>query len=232
MSVSLLLLSLSILSSKGLKGVRLQHGSGHACLTKIFFCCYHCGTRVVFLPPCLQGNRQGLDMGTEYRSIILCEDKEQLDIAVASKEAKQVIASHTATARRVVSKITHPEGKLEPRRFPVVSGPVQVQVLVLGIQPTNTFPFGLVLLRERHNRKLWDSAVFVLAEGCCRCSTDAEVELRSLTCAAVADVTGAAAPTILLFQFPFNPGRRRSTLKRFWVESSVPSRARRKGKTS
>lgn len=29
-------------------------------------------------------------MGTEYRSIILCEDEEQLDLAVASKEAKQV----------------------------------------------------------------------------------------------------------------------------------------------
>lgn len=29
-------------------------------------------------------------MGTEYRSIILCEDEEQLDIALASREAKQV----------------------------------------------------------------------------------------------------------------------------------------------
>ena len=37
-----------------------------------------------------QGNRQGLDMGTEYRSIILCEDEEQLEAARASKEAKQV----------------------------------------------------------------------------------------------------------------------------------------------
>lgn len=31
-----------------------------------------------------------MDMGTEYRSIILCEDEEQVDIALASKEAKQV----------------------------------------------------------------------------------------------------------------------------------------------
>lgn len=38
-----------------------------------------------------QGNRQGLDMGTEYRSIILCEDEKQLDIAIASRDAKQVI---------------------------------------------------------------------------------------------------------------------------------------------
>ncbi|CAM9932951.1 unnamed protein product, partial [Hapterophycus canaliculatus] len=34
-----------------------------------------------------QGNRQGMDMGTEYRSIILCEDEKQLDIALASMEA-------------------------------------------------------------------------------------------------------------------------------------------------
>ncbi len=31
-----------------------------------------------------------MDMGTEYRSIILCEDEKQLDIALASREAKQV----------------------------------------------------------------------------------------------------------------------------------------------
>lgn len=38
----------------------------------------------------MQGNRQGMDMGTEYRSIILCGDEEQLELARASKEAKQV----------------------------------------------------------------------------------------------------------------------------------------------
>lgn len=37
-----------------------------------------------------------MDMGTEYRSIILCEDEEQVDIALASKEAKQVIDRHTS----------------------------------------------------------------------------------------------------------------------------------------
>lgn len=37
-----------------------------------------------------QGNRQGMDMGTEYRSIVLCEDEEQLQVARASKEAQQV----------------------------------------------------------------------------------------------------------------------------------------------
>lgn len=31
-----------------------------------------------------------MDIGTEYRSIILCEDEEQLDMAIASREAKQV----------------------------------------------------------------------------------------------------------------------------------------------
>lgn len=40
--------------------------------------------------PSLKGNRQGLDVGSEYRSIILCEDEEQLRLAQASKEAQQV----------------------------------------------------------------------------------------------------------------------------------------------
>eukprot|EP00903_Cladosiphon_okamuranus_P005631 g5598.t1 len=53
-----------------------------------------------------QGNRQGLDMGTEYRSIILCEDKEQLDIAVASKEAKQAKINAEAVLGRVVGAVT------------------------------------------------------------------------------------------------------------------------------
>ena len=51
-------------------------------------CCV--GLFVFFVWLFFQGNRQGMDMGTEYRSIVLCEDKEQLDIALASKEAKQV----------------------------------------------------------------------------------------------------------------------------------------------
>lgn len=46
---------------------------------------------------CTQGNRQGLDMGTEYRSIILCEDEEQLEVARASKEARQVCVFTWAT---------------------------------------------------------------------------------------------------------------------------------------
>lgn len=32
-----------------------------------------------------------MDVGTEYRSIILCEDEEQLQIARKSKEAHQVL---------------------------------------------------------------------------------------------------------------------------------------------
>lgn len=35
-------------------------------------------------------------MGTEYRSIILCEDEEQLDIAQASRDAQQVNSIHVA----------------------------------------------------------------------------------------------------------------------------------------
>ena len=59
-----------------------------------------------------QGNRQGMDMGTEYRSIILCEDKGQLDVAVASKEAKQVIKSNNASSTSV--ELFTPETSLVP----------------------------------------------------------------------------------------------------------------------
>ncbi|CAM9520845.1 unnamed protein product [Choristocarpus tenellus] len=48
-----------------------------------------------------QGNRQGLDMGTEYRSVILCEDKEQLAEALASKEERQAKANQEILGRVV-----------------------------------------------------------------------------------------------------------------------------------
>ncbi|CAM9574358.1 unnamed protein product [Pylaiella littoralis] len=53
-----------------------------------------------------QGNRQGLDMGTEYRSVILCEDEKQLDIAIASRDAKQAKINAEAVVGRVVGVIT------------------------------------------------------------------------------------------------------------------------------
>ncbi|CAM9865585.1 unnamed protein product [Scytosiphon promiscuus] len=53
-----------------------------------------------------QGNRQGMDMGTEYRSIILCEDEEQLDIAQASRDAQQAKVNAEAVVGRVVGAIT------------------------------------------------------------------------------------------------------------------------------
>lgn len=53
-----------------------------------------------------QGNRQGLDMGTEYRSIILCEDEEQLETARASKEARQAKVNKEAILGKVVGAVT------------------------------------------------------------------------------------------------------------------------------
>lgn len=44
-----------------------------------------------------------MDIGTEYRSIILCEDEEQLDMALASREAKQVFDTLLCLA----DKLTH-----------------------------------------------------------------------------------------------------------------------------
>ncbi|CAN0490904.1 unnamed protein product [Ectocarpus sp. 8 AP-2014] len=47
-----------------------------------------------------------MDIGTEYRSIILCEDEEQLDMAVASREAKQTKINAEAVLGRVVGAVT------------------------------------------------------------------------------------------------------------------------------
>ncbi|CAM9271464.1 unnamed protein product [Discosporangium mesarthrocarpum] len=52
-----------------------------------------------------QGNRQGLDMGTEYRSIILCEDEEQLQEALRSKEEKQAKINKDAVIGKLVGAV-------------------------------------------------------------------------------------------------------------------------------
>lgn len=38
-----------------------------------------------------------MDVGTEYRSIILCEDEEQLQVAREAKEAHQVLTHKRST---------------------------------------------------------------------------------------------------------------------------------------
>lgn len=58
-----------------------------------------------------QGNRQGMDMGTEYRSIVLCEDEEQLQVARASKEAQQEKINKEALLGKVLASVTGKKGE-------------------------------------------------------------------------------------------------------------------------
>lgn len=45
-----------------------------------------------------QGNRQGMNLGSQYRSAVYCSDEEQLTEAIASKDALQeLLKSHITT---------------------------------------------------------------------------------------------------------------------------------------